>query len=139
MEQFHTEKYPVPYGNPFVRSREPIVWKKAYYEGKGGKRVGCLVKLSLPEGTFVHLGDNHGHNKHLKCRASQVRVLGFYTMKSKKLPNSTEVFAGFGRMTSKFFYTVGSVVLPRKPFVKLNKTCASGIHFFFSKRAAERY
>lgn len=105
-----------------------IVWKKA----RLANNRPVIVKLGIPFLTQIYLGQEYGHNK---CRASQAEVLSIETVKSKKaLPNGTIAF-GYRQ----FPYEVGNLVKPGAKFDIKPVCCASGIHFFLTRKEAERY
>jgi hypothetical protein len=99
------------------------------------------VQLSIPKETIIVVGEDiTGDNlpAHMKCRASQLRVLEFFGITTDKpLLGRPKVYAGYD---NGFQYIKGAVVQPTVAFNNLSlKSCASGIHFFFDKKAAKGY
>lgn len=114
----------------------PMVWKKGKVYGTY-KRV--LIKLALMPYSRVVIGNQHGIGSGVvKCRVNKALVVGFYSMRGKKLSNDLKV-SSLQQCSPPFFYVVGEVVKPRKKFTTDPVSCASGIHFFFSKNAARMW
>lgn len=113
----------------------PVVWKKAVNR-YSNKR--CLVKLALLSRSRIIIGDESGsyNSNIIKCRADHAKVLGFYSLRGKKLSNNLNVTSIW---TSSFQYVVSDIVKPKASFSLDRVSCASGIHFFFTKNAAAHY
>lgn len=73
-----------------------------------------------------------------KCRAESAKVLSITRIDNgRRLPKSTLAHSDWDYT---FTYRVGETVRPRFPFNKdPNVTCASGIHFFTTRKEAVNY
>jgi hypothetical protein len=71
-----------------------------------------------------------------KCRAQKVKVLRAETIKGEIITDKTEFF-NLHTTFSGFKYTVGEIAECREPFNNdIRIECASGIHFFITKKEA---
>lgn len=70
-----------------------------------------------------------------KCRASAALVLSI-----EPIDHGREAEKVFSTYNHNFFYRVGDIVVPTKPFDEhFAKTCTSGIHFFLSREEAKNW
>lgn len=76
-----------------------------------------VIDLTIPKGTVVFVSNEH------KCRAEQVISHG----------------EGISYWDGAFTYVPGEVYQPIGGFSMKPEPCASGIHFFTTKKRAERY
>lgn len=74
-----------------------------------------------------------------KARASEAEVKEVYKVGSKKPLANVRSRVAFAAYDPGFCYRPGYIVSPRHPFDRTGKECAPGIHFFFSREAAEAY
>lgn len=92
-----------------------------------------IVKLRIP----AKAKRTSGITTSRKCRASEAKVLGFYTLDGKPIKKVS------GKVVSNwdpyFEYVVGETVKPRFDFDTARNECASGIHFFLDFKAAVDY
>lgn len=100
-----------------------IGFKKAFYDSDP-----CIVCLYIPK-KAIKRGFWHD-----KIRVSEAKVLWIQSIRTGKYINKA-----YSSFNSYFFYKVGKTVIPKRTFIKSNKTCASGIHLFLSKSLAESY
>lgn len=112
-----------------------VAWKKAIWKKDLNKKEEVLIKLQIPAKAKRSSGTGR------KCRASAVKVLGFYDMNDNKLPDDITVRAWY---RDDFIYTVGKTVKSLslgKPEFNTNRwdECSSGIHFFMNKQEAKDY
>ena len=119
------------YGQKIFTLTEPkVVWKKALDE-KGNY---VIVKLLLPAGTRVVAASwflDHCN----KLRSSRAKVLSITGISSKRTVVTT-----FSKWDKLFVYRVGRLVRPRKAFsMSTLDICASGIHFFATRKEAVSY
>lgn len=100
-------------------------------------RTEIVAKLEIPASADRLIGTDEGPQNR-KCRASEAKVLGFFTLKNKpyKQPKTHTVFAGHD---VSFEYKKGATVKPQKPFAKKKDVCASGIHFFMTFEDAAQW
>lgn len=97
-----------------------IGWKKC----DGGE----IVKLFIPDD--AKRSSAYGR----KCRCSEAIVLAITDKNGRPLRMAKSQY------DNKFVYTVGKIVRPNKPFDENRwAECASGIHFFMTKREAIDY
>lgn len=108
-----------------------IGWKAAYIADTGGADY-CLVKLYIPADAKRSSAGGR------KCRCSKAKVLGFYDLSGKKLPDHTSVVSMHDCL---FAYKVNNYVKPMGfSFCEDRfEECAAGIHFFISKEEALHY
>lgn len=115
-----------------MKTKKPkFGWKKACIFNTC--RVGyVIVKLQIL-GDCVLGGLNYfsGYATN-KCRTSRAKVLKF----SKKIPEGCRVVSEY---SNSFVYKVGRIVTPTESFSNSPLACASGIHFFRTKKEAEAY
>lgn len=107
-----------------------IAWKKCeikpHYEYEH-----CIVKLLIPEDALRSSGTSR------KCRASKAIVLEFQDYEGHHLDDNPPVVSIYNHA---FGYRVGYPVQPVYPFDEDRwNNCASGIHFFMSRREAVEY
>lgn len=112
-----------------------VAWKKAIWVKDSHTKEGVLVKLQIPANAKRSSGTGR------KCRASAVKVLGFYDMNDNKLPADIKVRAWYN---DTFIYTVGKTVKSLslgEPDFNTNRwnECSAGIHFFMTKQEAKDY
>ena len=89
-----------------------------------------IVKLLIPEN--AHRSSAFGR----KCRASEVKVLAIQDMHGNDRPD----IIAQSMFDFSTFYKVGEIVKTRTPFCEDRfEECASGIHFFTSRREAVEY
>ncbi len=77
-----------------------------------------------------------------KCRCSVAKVLKMQWHKTGSTAHRGEVPASqevHSWQDNQFFYAKGATVKPRRPYNKVQKVCASGIHFFMRRKDAEGY
>lgn len=97
-----------------------VAWKKL-----GG---GCIAKLQIQEDAF-----RVTYCKSRKCRASKALVLSIVDN------NGMEVEKMHGLYDEKFVYTVNQVAIPDCFDGDIRKECTHGIHFFITRKEAERW
>ena len=112
-----------------------VAWKKAIWKKDLNKREEVLIKLQIPAKAKRCSGTGR------KCRASAVKVLGFYDMNDNQLPDDITVRAWY---RDDFIYTVGKTVKSLalgKPEFNSDRweECSAGIHFFITKQEAKDY
>jgi len=84
-----------------------------------------VIELIIPAGALVHYPDPRElDNTWFKLRASEAYV-------AKGNGKSSHDFL--------FKYREGEIVKPESKFSRVNKTCASGIHFFLDPEEAALY
>lgn len=122
------------YGTNMFRVVHPLhVFKAARTLGEGQVRYRkVIINLVIPKGSIVHLPKNL--KMHNKCRASDALVHSIYTQVGQD-----EVDIANSDWDWSFKYNKGLIVVPRKPFSKMNGICESGIHFFFDLDTALHY
>lgn len=126
-------------GEPqMTRIRKPpktgsfIAWKKGWNENK---EYTTLIKLEVHADAHRIMGtDNNPLNK---CRASKVTVLEITNMYTKKKISRCRNYHSNYNVKSTI-YRVGQVK-EIKDYEHSTNTCAAGIHFFMTKKAAETY
>jgi len=107
-------------GQVFTVEEDMIVYKKLQ-----GQRIASLL---LTKGqTFQSKTKN-------KCRTDKAVVLEI-----KSLDGSTDYKTGISFQDSGFIYNVGETVYPKEPYCTDIDECASGIHFFLTRKEAEDY
>lgn len=116
---------PQIYGNGPL-AKDIIVYKKALLVEQGRKE--CIVKLLIPAGTLVNVSQR-------KCRAAKAIVIGIETMRGTPINSVVPVSSA----DNNFKYTYLSVVTPTLPYFTGTEECNTGIHFFRTKREAQRY
>ena len=127
------------YGTNMFRVVHPLhVFKAALCREVSGERPTVwfrrkvIINLVIPKGSIVHLPKNL--KMHNKCRASDAFVHSIYTQVGQD-----EVDTATSDWDPSFPYAKGQTVVPRKPFLKKNGICESGIHFFFNLDTALYY
>lgn len=116
--------------NRLIGHRCIRVYKKIVSDG-----MYSIAVLNIPMymGTFIHLSSR-------KCRASQAYVERIESVKkSKKTGEYRQLTRGKSIWDREFTYTVGEWIEPKKKFSTVADDCASGIHFFLTRREAENY
>ena len=89
---------------------------------------GLIAKLIIPESA------KRSHGASRKCRASSAKVEAIYDSLGGG------VIEGVSIRSSDFVYRVGETVEPEEPFCEDRwSECASGIHFFITRKEAENY
>ena len=89
---------------------------------------GLIAKLIIPESA------KRSHGASRKCRASSAKVEAIYDSVGGG------VIEGVSIRSSDFVYRVGETVEPEEPFCEDRwSECASGIHFFITRKEAENY
>ena len=83
------------------------------------------IALLIPKGTIVHCSGSRR-----KCRARMAVVLDDYQVGPTK---------SLRQWSDAIIYKQGKVVRPDRPFSLNLEECASGIHFFWEAREAQRY
>lgn len=89
-----------------------------------------IVTLLIPAKARRIKGEDGNWNH--KCRADRAKVLAV----SKKLKKGQRVVSGWDRG---FTYRVGATVKPLKRFVTKKETCASGVHFYLTRKQAKEH
>jgi len=123
---------------PYIRL--PSVYKKALIRPEGtwpyeSPTIQVIVELEIPEGAERYQGSYKRYE--LKCRADMAYVKSITYFDGTGVPD-TEVVTSF--MDNEFRYIKGSVVYPKYGFSdSYYGACASGIHFFMTRKQAERY
>jgi hypothetical protein len=111
----------------FRLTKPLIVFKKASALDKRGGSLWkhTIITLRLASGTVVAY-----NNYFCKLRASRARVVDF---------SGKGVVKARSYHDPRFIYARNKVVRPRRPFTKDPAyTCASGIHFYLTRHAAEQ-
>lgn len=101
-------------------------------------RIGAKVRRVVPFPGLVRLPGEYGYEEEGKCRAESAKVLSITSIENgRRLPKSTLAHSDWDYT---FTYRVGDTVRPRYPLSKdPNVTCASGIHFFTTRKEAVNY
>lgn len=94
-----------------------------------------IVKLRIPA-TAERVS---GINSSRKCRASEAKVLGFYTIEGDPIKMDNPRWVVTSGYDLYFPYFVGETVKPTNDFDSSRETCAAGIHFFLDFKAAVDY
>lgn len=109
---------------------------------KTGRLVGprrarkiAIVTMVLPKEAMRNTANLRVGSKYKKMRASECKVLAIEA-NGKSLPRS-QVACSY--WNASFHYRVGRTVKPRRPFNTSFMVCASGIHFFRTRKEAESY
>jgi hypothetical protein len=110
-----------------IAQEDAVVYKKALARGKSGKWISVIVKLGIKAGTRVFLSNT-------KCRAAEAKVLSI-----KMLGRSKEISQANSMHDARFYYVVGKVLRPVRPFSPKFLRCESGIHFFRTLAEARDY
>jgi len=113
-----------------VKLEKPIVGfkrvMKLRYKGPWQRLDKCsrVIELIIPAGALVHYPNPREGHTWFKLRASEAYVA-----------------KGNGKSSYDFLfkYREGEIVKPEFPFRRVNKTCASGIHFFLDPEEAANY
>ena len=92
-----------------------------------------IVKLRIP----AKAKRTSGITTSRKCRASEAKVLGFYTLDGTPINQAPGIVVSC--WDAYFEYVVGKTVRPRAGFDTTRAECASGIHFFLDFKAAVEY
>lgn len=103
--------------------------------GKGVRRKVVIVTMRLPKEAHRNTF-GRATRKGFKMRASKCEVLSIKTIAYELLP-AAQVACSSHEPT--FAYEVGAMVRPRTRFSKTLNVCASGIHFFRTRKEAVRY
>lgn len=118
-----------------MTTKKPMIgWKKAcWFDTKSRVFRFVIVKLEIRGRTVM---DGFGYNGYVvyktnKCRTSLAKVLKIY---SKTKQPIISWFRG-----QKTQYITGQLVRPDSPFDTRQVACASGIHFFRTRKEAEKY
>lgn len=101
------------------------------------RRSSVITELRIPKGALVYFS-----NFHNKLRASSAWVVKMteYTAAGREVLVSRGLWAGGVKCRGRdFLYRKGKRVRPRKPFDRSPETCASGIHFFLTKKEARQW
>lgn len=105
------------------------VYKKINVDGK---RAIAVLQVPMAMGTFIHMSNS-------KCRTTEAFVERIESVKKNKKGKYTQYLEGTSQFDWAFRYCVGKYVKPRKKFSHNRDDCASGIHFFFTRKEAEKY
>ena len=130
-----------------IEQNQFVMYKKVRL--RATKRFsGCIigicnvfVKLLVPAHAERHYDAYHG-----KIRVSEARVLDVIPdsndLESRKSPTRSTLLTKVtvhSNYDPDFVYKVGQTVRPKKPFVRNDVTCASGIHGFLTLHEAAEY
>lgn len=130
-----------------IEQNQFVMYKKVRL--RATKRFsGCIigicnvfVKLLVPAHAERHYDAYHG-----KIRVSEARVLDVIPdsndLESRKCPTRSTLLTKVtvhSNYDPDFVYKVGKTVRPKKPFVRNDVTCASGIHGFLTLDEAAKY
>lgn len=134
-----------------MTERNKIGWKvcDVLVQGKGFHKFydrAAIVKLKIM-GDWIQPrfdGPLQAANYSNKCRTSKAKVLKIELIKRRmltfaKFKNSKVKVEARSMHERAFVYKVGKIVKPTEKFNTRSITCASGIHFFWTKKQAERY
>lgn len=133
-----------------ARTRKRIGFKKL--KSFDGSELLCKLEILGPT-RGGHVDRNGQFDRAAKRRTSKARVLSikslsfdveivdYVEIRDRKVGYSPTArgFAGRGGSQVKIKYVVGQIVKPKKKFDMTSTQCSSGIHFFWSKRAAINY
>lgn len=109
-----------------------IVWK--FVHSKGLKKK-IVAKLEVPANTMFYYGGKDG-----KCRAEQVKVLGFYDKSGKQLTVKVAYPPIDNASRARGFkYELGKLVKPDNGFKRKTTQCAAGIHCYMTQKEAASY
>lgn len=115
-----------------------VMYKKARYGKEDWNYRSVLVTLLVPADAARYKGEPYRTGK---LRVSKAKVISITELSGSPLKKErrAKTFAIHSRGGS-FYYKTGSVVKPVYDFAGPGMgTCASGIHGFLSKQAAQRY
>jgi hypothetical protein len=106
-------------------------FKKVYqYRPDHSTKAQLVAELEIPVGATVVCGTHNGY----KLRTDRARVLSIKTLRGNR--SIKKATAGYN---SDFEYQVGKTATPANAFNKTFSQCGGGLHFFLSRRQAERY
>jgi hypothetical protein len=105
-----------------------IVPEVGSFQGFKKLQNGYIAHLEIPA-SAKRVGGLAGR----KCRAEFATVLSITDLEGSPKP------CGLSLYTSSFLYEVGKTVAPDKWDGDVRVECASGIHFFLSRKEAENY
>lgn len=111
-----------------------VGWKKGRVINKNGKESYCIIKLEIPETARRSSATSR------KCRADKVKVLEIQHLNGRKYPADTVALPFCTLPVTNTQYVVGKITKCSEKFETDRwKECASGIHFFITRREAENY
>lgn len=135
-------------GYSCVLTKPLVGYKNVYTSGNSrtGIRREAIVKLLIPAGARVIIGRDNSIiiNKYkndgtvisvemLKLRTDKAKVLSILSINNKPCKS------GYSGHDSSFIYSVNRIVTPKRGFNRSYNTCAGGIHFYLTRKEAERY
>ncbi len=118
---------------------ESVLVYKAALSSKGRP---VLVTLRLPKGTRINRNlTNKNKNRADKAVVVKINRVNCYHSKWKPIYTTRKdsVNVAYSIYSSEFEYKVGLTIKPIALFSKTTEECASGIHFFSTKKAALNY
>ncbi len=106
----------------------------------------AVLELTLKKGVEFYADEGWRSRGSLKrfytteqCRAECLTPTALYIDNMKVPKKYLSDFKIGSIQSSRFKYTLGKEARPTYGFSQQRKACASGIHFFFSKKAAQEY
>lgn len=116
-----------------LRARWTIdAYKKVMVYGRSCRRERAIVKLEIPKGALIVVGDEFV--KYGKLRTNRAEVISITSISGK-----TNYERAFSSHNNNFEYTPGTIIVPELKFDPCYATCASGIHFFVNRSDAVAY
>lgn len=107
------------------------VYKKAFAWRRGLKER-AIVKLEIPKGALIIVGDEFVSTG--KLRTNRAKVINVTS-----IPGKTNYERAFSSHNTCFEYIPGEIIVPERKFSPHYVTCASGIHFFVNHSDAVAY
>ena len=112
-----------------------IGWKGAFIR-KNDKVYPVIVKLWIPKNAWRTTYDDKISEKYAKHRCSRAKVLGFYSYYTGKKLKSILKARSFHTGNEEYFLNKYSYP---DDFSKMELVCASGIHYYNTKKSASTY